>query len=79
MSSKFENSTTPIPIVTVAIVIIPGICFVHVEDTTSNIGPQKKPKPLNENNTINNLLVGANALPGQISPFLSKERTCECN
>ena len=79
MSSKFEKRITPIPIVTVEIVIIPGICFVHVEDMTSNIGPQKNPKPLNENNTINNLLIGANALPGQISPFLSKERTCECN
>jgi hypothetical protein len=61
---------TPIPIVTVDNAMKPrGICFVHVVDTTSNIGPQKKPKPLNENKTINNLLIGANAPPGQISPF----------
>jgi hypothetical protein len=71
MPSKFEKSITPIPIVTVDNVMIPpGIRFVHAEDMTSNMGPQKNPKPLNENNTINNLLIGANVLPGQISPFV---------
>lgn len=78
MSSKFENKITPIPIVTVDNVMTPpGTCFVHVDDTTSNIGPQKNPKPLNENSAMKALLIGANALPGHISPFISTASSCQ--
>jgi hypothetical protein len=68
----FEKIITPIPMVTNDNVNMPpGICFVHVDDVTSNIGPQKKPNPLKENKTMNNLLIGSNAPPGQISPYVS--------
>lgn len=59
----------PIPMVTNdSVSMPPGICFVHIDDVISNIGPQKNPNPLKENKTINSLLMGANALPGHISP-----------
>ena len=78
MPSKFEKSITPIPIVIVDNVMIPpGMRFVHADDTTSNIGPQKNPKPLNENKTMNNLPMGAKSLPGHISPYISTETNCE--
>lgn len=73
ISSKFEKSIAPIPIViNDNVTIPPGTCFVHVDDVISSIGPQKKPNPLNENKTINSLPIGAISLAGQMSPCISK-------